>query len=151
MATSPHQLPRTSRARTTFRVVGLVLLLAAAVVGIPALLDLWHAMDSDFAEDPGATLILRLAAAGFLMVFGFGALNAGTIGAQSRYVAGETMPTVKQSATYLSDGRGIMNVGRTDDATAGSAAAATGPFCRACGTRNDEDATFCDSCGGRLA
>ncbi len=61
------------------------------------------------------------------------------------------MPTVKQSATYLSDGEGILGVGRTvgDRAPGGSAAA--GPYCRSCGVRNDEDARFCDGCGTSLA
>ena len=77
-------------------------------------------------------------------------MNASTIGAQSRYVAGETMPTLKQSAAYLSDGEGIMGVGRTvDDQQRGTAA--NGPYCRSCGVRNDEDARFCDGCGSALA
>ena len=103
--------------------------------------------------------IFLLAGGGFCVVFGLGALNAGTLGAQSRYVAGETLPTVKQSAAYLTDGEGILGVGRTvDDArpagsAAGSPAAAptAGPYCRACGTRNDQEARFCDSCGASLA
>ena len=71
---------------------------------------------------------------------------------RSRYVAGETMPTVKQSAAYLSDGESIMGVGRTvDDGTAAGTQPATGPFCRACGVRNDEDARFCDGCGASMA
>jgi hypothetical protein len=28
---------------------------------------------------------------------------------------------------------------------------ATGPYCRACGTRNDAEARFCDSCGASMA
>ena len=69
--------------------------------------------------------------------------------AQASYVAGETMPVVKDSATYLSDGRGIAGVGRTEDRM--EASAVTGPYCRQCGTRNDSDARFCDSCGQTLA
>ena len=41
---------------------------------------------------------------------------------------------------------------RVDDGSPGtSGTAATGPFCRSCGVRNDEDARFCDGCGASLA
>ena len=150
-----HGLPRTAGTRTTLRVVGVVLLLAGLVIGGLGvrgfIADAQSTnMDADFGP------ILMMAAGGFLCVFGLAALNAGTIGAQARYAAGETMPTLKQSAAYLSDGEGIMGVGRTvDDATHGTdgarRAATTGPFCRSCGVRNDEDARFCDGCGASMA
>ena len=146
---SGNPLPPTARARTTFRVVGVVLLLAGLVIGGIGVSQ----FIADFESmEGGPTPIFVMAAGAFLCVFGLGALNAGTIGAQSRYVAGETMPTVKQSAAYLSDGEGIMGVGRTvDDGTAAGTQPATGPFCRACGVRNDEDAKFCDGCGASMA
>jgi hypothetical protein len=146
---SGDQLPRTARARTTFRVVGVVLLLAGLVIGGIGVSQ----FIADFESmEGGPTPILVMAAGGFLCIFGLGALNAGTIGAQSRYVAGETMPTVKRSAEYLSDGQGIMGVGRTvDDGTGAGPQQASGPFCRSCGTRNDEDARFCDGCGASMA
>lgn len=148
---SEDQLPRTARARTTFRVVGVVLLLAGLVIGgigIDGFLD--QAGSTEL--EPGFGPILTIGAGGFLVVLGLGALSAGTLGAQSRYVAGETMPTVRQSAAYLSDGEGIMGVGRTvDDGAAAGTQPATGPFCRACGVRNDEDARFCDGCGAPMA
>ena len=145
-----HGLPRTAGTRTTLRVLGVVLLLAGLVIGGLGLRDFIAEFDS---MDGGPGSILRMAAGGFLCVVGLGALSAGTIGAQSRYAAGETMPTLKQSAAYLSDGEGIMGVGRTvDDGSPGtSGTAATGPFCRSCGVRNDEDARFCDGCGASLA
>lgn len=148
---SGNDLPRTSGTRTTLRVLGVVLLLAGLVVGgigISGFLDQANSADLE----PGFGPILMIGAGGFLCVFGLGAINAGTIGAQSRYVAGETMPTLKQSASYLSDGEGIMGVGRTvDDGAAAGTQSATGPFCRSCGVRNDEDARFCDGCGASMA
>ena len=148
-----HGLPRTAGTRTTLRVLGVVLLLAGLVIGGLGLRDFIAEFDS---MDGGPGSILRMAAGGFLCVVGLGALSAGTIGAQSRYVAGETMPTLKQSAAYLSDGEGIMGVGRTvDDGPHGAegsrGSAVTGPYCRSCGVRNDEDARFCDGCGASLA
>jgi len=124
--------------RNVLRVVGVALLLAGIyflVTGGMAFADEANSADMD----GGFGSILRLAGGGFLAVFGLGALNAGFIGAQARYAAGETMPVVKDSAAYLSDGEGILGVGRT-----------AGPFCSKCGVRNDADATFCDSCGSAL-
>ena len=142
--TPPNQLPPTAGARTAFRVVGVVLLLAGLVVGGIGISQ----FVADFESmDGGPGSVLMIGGGGFLCVSGLAALNAGTLGAQSKYVAGETMPTVKQSAAYLSDGQGIMGVGRTVE----DAAAPTGPSCRGCGTRNDDEARFCDGCGAPLA
>ena len=72
-------------------------------------------------------------------------LQAGFAGAGARYAAGEYAPVVKDTTGYLTDGQGILGVG----ATGGQPAA--GPYCRSCGTRNDADARFCDSCGVPVA
>lgn len=148
MTGSPYD---TRRPRTVLRVVGVLLLVGGLVVGGFGLRDfIADAQSMDVDADFGP--ILRLGLGGFMCVVGLGALNAGTLGAQSRYAAGETMPTVKRSAEYLSDGEGIMGVGRTvDDGVAAGTQRASGPFCRSCGTRNDEDATFCDGCGASMA
>ena len=126
---APTALTDTARTRLVLRVLGGVLLLAGVAAfgwGVYTVFTY-----EGFDGPPG------------LAVLAF-------IGAQSRYVAGETMPTLKQSAAYLSDGEGIMGVGRTvDDRQRGTAA--DGPYCRSCGVRNDEDARFCDGCGSSLA
>lgn len=147
MAQPPAPLPPSRRARIVLRVIGFSLLgvgLALAISG-----GLAFAEEVNSYEDTGFGSIVRLGAGGFMIVFGLAALNAGFIGAQARYAAGETMPTLKQSAAYLSDGEGVSGVGRTvdDDATD----VATGPFCRSCGVRNDAEARFCDACGRSLA
>ncbi|WP_182525708.1 zinc ribbon domain-containing protein [Nocardioides dongkuii] len=130
--------------RTALRVLGGALLLAGLLLGVTGLLDFIDEFDNPAISDgPGA--ILRIAAGGFMTIVGLALLNAGFLGAQTRYVAGETMPVVKDSATYLSDGRGVLGVGRTAEP------AAAGPFCRSCGKRNDEEARFCDGCGTALA
>lgn len=144
---APHPLPPTSGTRTVLRVLGAVLLLAGLGIGGTGLVRFIGEFQS--MDDGGPGSVLMIGAGGFLCVFGLAALNAGFLGAQSRYVAGETMPAVKQSAAYLSDGQGIMGVGRTVDDRSGTAA--TGPFCRGCGTRNDDEARFCDGCGAPLA
>jgi hypothetical protein len=45
-------------------------------------------------------------------------------------------------------GLGFLGVGRTATPPAETV---TGPYCSHCGTRNDEGAKFCDSCGSALA
>jgi len=149
MTESPYD---TRRPRTALLVVGTLLLIGGAVIAFLGGREFFGAATSGSME-PEFGSFFTMAGGVFMAIFGFGALNAGTLGAQSRYVAGETMPTVKRSAEYLTDGQGIMNLGRTvDGATAGAPGqAATGPFCRSCGTRNDEDARFCDGCGASMA
>lgn len=138
-------LPRQARVRTTARVLAVVLLVVGVVLLVRGISAFASEMDNpSFDDGPGS--VLTTAAGGFCIVFGLAAAQVGWLRAQASYVAGETMPVVKDSATYLSDGRGIAGVGRTEEA-----AAATGPYCRQCGTRNDAEARFCDSCGQSLA
>ena len=62
-------------------------------------------------------------------MIGFGLLNVGYLRTTARYVAGETMPVVKDAASSLAEGRA----------------------CGSCGRHNDSDARFCDACGHSLA
>ena len=145
---APTALPDTARTRLVLRVLGGVLLLAGvAAFGWGVYTVFTH---EGFDGPPGLAVLAFIGGLPVIGV-GLGMLNVSTIGAQSRYVAGETMPTLKQSAAYLSDGEGIMGVGRTVDDRERGTAAAGGPYCRSCGVRNDEDARFCDGCGSSLA
>lgn len=148
MTASPYD---TRRPRTVLLVIGTLLLVGGAILAYLGGRDFFAAASTE-SMDPQFGSFFTMAGGAFMVIFGIGMLNAGTLGAQSRYVAGETMPTVKKSAEYLSDGQGIMGVGRTvDDGAAAGTLRASGPFCRACGTRNDEDARFCDGCGASMA
>ena len=141
----------TTRSRTVLRVAGALCLVGGVVLAFIGGRGILRDIASE-SMDPNFGPIFTLGGGGFLCVIGLALVNAGTLGAQSRYVAGETMPTVKRSAEYLSDGQGIMGVGRPDDdGAAAGTQRASGPFCRACGTRNDEDARFCDGCGASMA
>jgi hypothetical protein len=131
-------------------VIGVVLLVAAlGLLGV-GLADFFGSMNS--FEGPHRFWMVMV---GILMLGPAGwCLQAGFMGVAARYVAGETMPTVKASAAYLTDGEGILGVGRTVDDAAGAQPAPrtiTGPSCSTCGTRNDADASFCDRCGAPLA
>ena len=148
MSTSEPGLREQTSLRTTFRVVGLVLLVVALVLLGLGLADFFFSMSSDSMNMPSRFWmafvgVLLLAPAAWC-------LRAGFLGVGLRYVAGETTPVVKDSASYLTDGEGILGVGRTVDDRPGEAAE-TGPFCSRCGTRNDAGAGFCDHCGHALA
>lgn len=145
MSTSPG-FARQARYRNAFRGLGAVVLVVGIVMFGYGLFSVFGS--SDFP--PGGLQIVCFI--GGLPVIGFGimCLQAGFLGVAARYGAGETMPVVRDSASYLSDGEGILGVGRTVD-DAPRSPAATGPYCRACGVRNDADAKFCDGCGASLA
>ena len=142
-----------ARYRTLFRVLGIVCMGIALVLIALAIADFMRTMSSDDFMAQPTKFWYFFVALPFFAVGGF-CLQAGFLGAAARYGAGETMPVVRDSAAYLSDGEGILGVGRTvDDAAAPTASNTTagGPFCSTCGTRNDGDAAYCDSCGAALA
>jgi len=149
MSTTPTNTPPGLReqatARTAFRVIGILLLLVALVFLAVGLQDFFASSDS--FDGPHKFWMLFVG----ILLLGPAAwcLQAGFMGTAARYVAGETTPVVKDSAAYLTDGEGLLGVGRTVDDPARSTAG--GPFCSKCGTRNDSDASFCDSCGAALA
>ena len=134
MATTPG-FAQQAQYRNTFRVLGVIVLIAGILIFIWGLTQVMGS-----GTEPGGLMIAAFI--GGLPTIGVGLmlLQWGFLGAAARYGAGETMPVVKDSATYLSDGEGILGVGRT-----------AGPFCSKCGTRNDEGAKFCDSCGAAIA
>jgi hypothetical protein len=148
MSSNQPGFTRQQSARTAFRVAGVVLLFVALGFLANGLADFFSSADT--LDGPHKFWMIF---AGILLLGPAGwCLQAGFMGAASRYVAGETMPVVKDSASYLTDGQGFLGVGRTDSTPATSATdAESGPFCSHCGVRNDENARFCDGCGVALA
>ena len=144
MPANPGQTDQ-ARTRTILRVIGFTMLAAGLVIGAKAGYGLLQEMTSPInVDDPsGAGTILMLGGAGFLVVFGLAFLNAGFLGATARYGAGETMPVMKDSAAYLTEGQGHPGAGRSVE----EGREVAGPFCTRCGVRNDEAARFCDACG----
>ncbi len=144
---TPPGLPEQVRVRNTLRITGLILLVVGLFLFGSGLADFLSTMSNPSLEGPTKFWELFL---GLLLLGPAGwCLQAGFLGSASRYVAGETTPVVKDSASYLSDGEGVLGVGRTVDD--GTGPAAHGLVCSACGTRNDEGASFCDHCGHALA
>ena len=135
--------------RMILRIVGIACMgIALVLIGI-AVADFFRAFNANDSNVAPTKFWMFFAALPFFAV-GTACLNAGFMGAAARYAAGETMPVAKDSAAYLTDGEGLLGVGRTvDDEPA--APTATGPFCRSCGQRNDAEARFCDRCGQSLA
>lgn len=129
--------------RTTLRLVGGVLALAGAVIGVIGVVR-FASEFGDAGADSGPGSILMLGGGGMMLVVGLALLNAGTIGAQSRYVADETAPAVGTV------GRAFRGESQ-DSRSAEGPSRGAGPFCRECGVRNDADARFCDGCGSSLA
>lgn len=132
-------------ARTAFRVLGVLVVLVA--LGLMTVAGMEFFSLEGFDQPTRFWMffvgIPLLAVGGWL-------LQAGFMGAGARYAAGELGPVAKDTAHYLTDGKGLLGVGATTSG-ATTAALATGPYCRGCGARNDADARFCDSCGSTLA
>lgn len=142
--TPPLGLRNQTGVRTLFRVLGPLVVLVGLAFVVLAGIDFFGSMGS-FTGQPTRFWMFfvglpLLAVGGWLTMAGF-------MGAGARYTAGEYAPVVKDTAGYLSDGRGVLGIGRT---AAPASEGATGPYCRQCGVRNDTDARFCDSCGSIL-
>ena len=131
---------RQSSMRFMFRVAAVVVLGLALYFMVVGLADFFT---SDSEPEKFWMLFVgipMLAVGGWLAMAGFG-------GAAARYVAGEGAPVARDSLEYLGGGQGLADLGRTHP----DAEPTGGPYCRACGTRNDATASFCDSCGKSLA
>lgn len=135
--------------RTMFRIVGVVTLVAFLALIVLFVMDVVSTMNDDSFDAEMPNFVLFLAAIPLLIVAGV-CLRAGFGGAAARYAAGEAMPVTKGSLEFLTDGQGLGNLGRTGTGTEAEPER-SGPFCSKCGVRNDAAATFCDSCGARLA
>jgi hypothetical protein len=137
-ATPPPGLRGQNGARTFFRVLGPMVVIVALVLLVTAGMDFFSAMSS-FGDQPTKFAMFFVGLP--LLAVGGWLTQAGFMGAGARYAAGELAPVVKDTAGYLSDGQGILGVGRAPSQPG------AGPYCRQCGVRNDADARFCDSCG----
>lgn len=88
-------------------------------------------------------------AGAMLLSAGAWMLRVGFLGFAARYLAGETAPVVKDTAEYVTDGEGILGVGRVRESADADSGAAR--FCSACGAPVSASARFCQACGERLA
>ena len=123
---------RQSSIRFMFRVAAVGVLVLAAYFLFVGLADFFAADD----EPPQKFWMLFVGLP--LVAVGLWLAGAGFGGAAARYAAGEAAPVARESLDYLTRNH------PADEPTGG-------PYCRACGTRNDATASFCDSCGKSLA
>ena len=133
--------------RNVFRVAGILLFGAGVVMIVLGFMALFGTMNDDpFSDDSfGPPKQFFLAFVGMpILALGSWMMQAGFMGVAARYAAGEGAPVLKDSAAYLSDGQGILGVGRTVDDPAGK-------FCQSCGNKAPESARFCESCGHAYA
>ncbi len=146
------QLPALAQqrgARTTFRVLGVVLVLVGLALVGTALAD-FFASFSSLGE--GMPTKFWMAFVGLpVLAVGIWAVMAGFMGTASRYVAGETLPVVKDGLGYLTQGHGLDGLGRVADATPTDRVAAAA-YCTECGaalsgTALSGTARFCSGCG----
>jgi hypothetical protein len=137
-------------ARTVFRVLGVVVVLVALWLMVTAGMEFFTLEGS---EEPTKFWMFFVGMP--LLAVGGWLLQAGFMGAGARYASGELSPVAKDTAHYLTDGKGLLGVGTTSSGASAPAAtqagAPAGPYCRSCGTRNDAEARFCDSCGTSMA
>jgi len=131
--------------RNVFRVAGILLFGAGVVMIVLGFLALFRLMtDDSFAQDgPPKQFFLAFVGMPVAAVGGW-CLQAGFMGVAARYAAGEGAPVLKDSAAYLTDGQGILGVGRTVDDPESK-------FCTSCGQPAPEAARFCESCGHAYA
>lgn len=145
MVTSPG-LRQQSGVRTFLRVGGTIVSLIALGLVIGGMASFFQSFNAEpFSEDSGPGNFWMVFAGLPLLAAGGWMLQAGFLGAASRYVAGEAAPVLKDTASYLTDGAGILGIGKEQPG-----AAASGPYCSTCGVRNDAGARFCDACGTAL-
>lgn len=151
-------LSNQSSARRTFRLLGLLLLVtgvALVIYGfggfamqVVAPMDSVDSVDSMGGPENIGRYFAAFAVGGLLSTIGLVLAGLGFQGVMARYGAGETMPVVKDSVDYLTDGQGLMGVGRSVDDAAAPAAA--GEFCRKCGDPQEVGARFCNACGAAV-
>ena len=126
--------PRSETTRKILRVVGVLSMGIALVLITISFVDFFTVGDG-FDDQPTKMWMFFVALPFFLV--GGGCLQAGFVGAASRYTVGQTSPAVREfGSAFRGDSPEPRR--RTD---------ADGTFCSECGVRNDRGARFCDSCG----
>jgi len=118
------------RLRSVFRVLGPVLIGVGLIMTAVAFASFFGSLGSNSAGLPSNFWM------GFvglpLMVIGGAITLFAYLGPATRYVAGEVTPVLRDSL-------GALGVGSAEQT------------CASCGSRNDANAQFCDSCGRPLA
>jgi hypothetical protein len=121
--------------RTAFRVLGGITVLVGLVLVVVAMADFFGAMFDDSFDAKPTKFWLAFVGLPLLAVGGW-LLQAGYLGAVSRYAATESAPGLRTAAEAM----GL----RPDQGRATS-------FCSRCGRGTDAGASFCAGCGAPVA
>jgi hypothetical protein len=121
--------------RIAFRVAGAITALVAVVLIVVAVADLFGAMFDDSFDARPTKFWLAFVGIPLLAVGGW-LLQAGFLGAASRYAATESAPGLRTAGEAL---------GLRDDRTAASTS------CSRCGRATDPAGRFCAGCGTPVA
>lgn len=133
---APGHASSHSARRTVFRALGVLLLLAGLTFVALAVADFLAGADELGAQPTRFWMFF----VGIPLTFAGGVLTQlGFAGAATRYMAREYGPVLADSLDELGFGP------RTS-----SSSPTSGPYCRSCGQRNDDEARFCDRCGSAL-
>jgi len=160
MAVDPRVVSTNARIRTAARIGGVLVVALGLFLFIHNGANVIHGINQssdlnspDFASGPPIGAVLGTMG-GFLMTgVGLQLLYVGFLRTATNYVAGEASPALRSVAGDVAGGIRDGLAGVTGGAVAGheQRAERTGPFCSACGVRNDAGAHFCDACGAPLS
>ena len=152
MSGQPPQLRDQLALRSGLRVGGGVLFGIGLVMTVVAVADLFGTMGTFAMPTKFWMAFIGLP----LIAIGVWMMQAGFLGAATRYVAGEVTPTIKDALSYAGVGTArpvCARCGATNRAEAkfcDDCGAALSTTCASCGHVNAADATFCDECGKPL-
>jgi hypothetical protein len=152
MSGEPPQLRDQAGVRSGLRVGGAIVLGIGLIFAISGMASFFSAFGS--ASPPTHFWMAFVG----LPLIGLGGtmLKISLIGPATRYVAGEVMPTVKDSLGYLGVGAKQVTCAKCGEANSADAkfcdhcGSPLGISCPACGHANPPDATFCSACGKPL-
>jgi Double zinc ribbon len=152
MSDRPPQLRDQSGVRSGLRIGGAIVFAIGAILAIGGFASFFSAFGS---SSPPSHFWMAFIGIPMLGIGGT-MLKIGYLGPATRYVAGEVMPTVKDSLSYVGIGprqTTCPTCGETNAADAkfcDHCGTALGITCPSCGHANEPDSEFCSACGKPL-
>jgi hypothetical protein len=154
MTDRPPQLRDQDGVRSGLRIGGGIVFGIGLILTIAGVASFFQAFNSMSASPPTHFWMAFIG----LPMMGVGGtmLKAGYFGSATRYAAGEVMPTVKDSLSYLGVGAKQLTCPKCGEANSADAkfcdhcGAALSNTCPSCGHANAADAEFCSGCGKPL-
>ena len=152
MSDQPPELRDQDAVRSGLRIGGGIIAGIGAIFAIAGIADFFSAFNSSSMPTHFWMAFIGLPMVGI----GVKMMQGGFLGTTTRYVAGEVMPTVKDSLGYVGIGTPQVvcaNCGETNGADAkfcDHCGAALSNTCASCGHANEADSAFCSECGKPL-